>query len=83
MQRWVAPEDVNIVRPEYKPYPEKEEKVARVYDCDGEFLFKVPNDWTDVQIHRAVAIANTAFDRGYALGDNNRAYEIRKALQIC
>ncbi|MFZ5621145.1 MAG: hypothetical protein ACOY5W_09010 [Pseudomonadota bacterium] len=55
---------------------------AVAYDCDGDFLYRFDEDWTDDQIRTALSFANKAYGLGWRVGQEIKMREIRAALGI-
>lgn len=51
-------------------------------DEEGTRLYPFPRDWTDEQIMHALSFANIAYLKGMKHGQEAKAREIRKALDI-
>jgi len=70
-------QDLNICRDD-PDYPAS----AVAYDCDGYFLYRFDEDWTDDQIRTALSFANKAYGLGWREGQREKMREIRAALSI-
>lgn len=77
MRKYRSKEDCSIVR-DHPDYPAS----AVLMDCDGEFVHRFDEDWTDDQIWSALAFANKAFAAGVAFGESSKLHEIRSVLGV-
>ncbi|WP_157657757.1 hypothetical protein [Burkholderia ubonensis] len=55
---------------------------ATLRDEEGTEVFRVPSEWTDDQIARALDLANRFYDAGIQEGKRRKESEIRAALGI-
>lgn len=76
MDFYVMPEDCEIVRNKIV------QGCAALMDCDGAMVFMVDNYWSDAQIFEVLDIINGFYDLGVDAGRDDKARQIKKALNI-
>ena len=78
MDKYLHPEDCHIERCEDVLMGE----VAELRDEEDACVLRVPATWTDEQIMRTLAFANSLYAKGIEAGKARKAAEIKACLQI-
>lgn len=60
----------------------RKDEFAIIYDCEGEEVIKVSNQYNDDDLWLMLRIANRFYDLGIESGKFQKAMEIKKSLGI-
>lgn len=63
-------------------YIERKGPDAKLYCPDGEMLCAFPASWSNIQIETAARFANSAYDKGFTVGEHYAKQRVRSALGI-
>ena len=53
-----------------------------VFDCDGDFVLRVPKKWTNTQIYKCLSLMQNSYRKGLEDGKREKVNEIKQALKL-
>ncbi|EOL8979890.1 hypothetical protein ACM92K_003152 [Cronobacter turicensis] len=56
--------------------------IARVFDCEGNWMLDLPGSLSDVEVGAVINTVNTVYNKGYELGQWQRGREIASLLGV-